>query len=206
MSTTWLPNFIDELPVLKFIDPLGAFLTGNLSPEPVEYTFKDVVKQSGHACPTIAGAYGLVLTAMKQLYPNETPVRGQISVRCPDTAESGSMGPLSQAISFLTGAAAENGFKGLAGRFVRRGLLSFSGENNPDPAFHFTRLDTNQRVSLVYRPELIPGDPSMGQLLQKILSDQASPEEEQRFGALWQERVRFALEKEENRKELFQVV
>ncbi len=205
MEQNWLPDYINVLPTMKFIDYLGAFLNGIIDPEPVEYTFADVVKQSGHACPSIAGAYGIVYEALAVLYPNEIPVRGEIAVVCPESPESGAMGPISQAITYLTGACANNGFQGLAGQFNRTGLLSFNGEEWGSP-FTFTRTDTNKSVAVTYRSSRIPGDPIMGSLMQKSLSGMASSQELQAFGNLWQERVRFILEKEENRKVLFEVV
>lgn len=199
MQKNWLPDYIDQLPTLKFLDPLGALLTGTIDPAPVEYHFADVVKQSGHACPTIAGAYGLVLEAMADLYgDDEVPVRGQIAVVCPQSPTEGAMGPLSQAISYLTGAAAENGFQGLGGQHVRRGLLSFSGQQTP---FLFSRLDNGRKTALAYHAERIPGDPQMGALMQKTLSGQASDEERARFGELWQQRVHYVLT---HREELFE--
>ncbi len=206
MGQNWLPDFIEKLPTIKFIDRLGALLTGNSDPEPVEYHFKDVVKQSGHACPTIAGAYGIVYEAMESLYPNgEIPVRGEIRVDCPETQTSGSMGPLSQAISYLTGACAENGFNGLAGRFQRSGLLRFTGEPSGTP-FRFTRVDTNKSVEVYYHSNKIPGDPAMGMLMQKVISGSATVNEQKAFGMMFQNRVRYVLESKENRRELFEVI
>jgi len=207
MGQNWLPDYLDVLPKLRFLDPLGAFLTGNAEPEAVEYSFQDVVKLSGHSCPTIAGAYGIVVEAMAALYDEqETPVRGQIQVECPETATSGAMGPLSQAITYLTGACAENGFYGLAGQFQRSGLLSFNQKTRDESPFIFTRTDTGKSVGVFYHAHKIPGDPKMGELMQKSLGGAATPEELKEFGRLWQERVRYVLEKAENRKELFEVV
>jgi len=205
MEQNWLPDYIDVLPTIELIDHLGAFLNGISDPEPVEYSFADVVKQSGHACPSIAGAYGIVYEALAALYPNEIPVRGEIAVVCPESQDSGAMGPISQAITYLTGACADNGFHGLAGQFDRTGLLSFNGEEWGAP-FKFTRTDTNKSVTVTYHSNRIPGDPIIGTLMQKALSGMASPQEKKAFGTMWQERVRYVLEKEENRKVLFEVV
>ncbi len=206
MGQNWLPDNIERVPTIEFIDNLGALLTGNSDPSPVEYSFKDVIKQSGHACPTIAGAYGIVYEAMEVLYPNdEIPVRGEIRVECPESPTSGSMGPLSQAISYLTGACAENGFHGFAGRFQRSSLLTFSGKERGAP-YTFTRIDNGKTVEVYYHSYKIPGDPAMGMLMQKALSGNASVAEFAAFGSLFQERVRYVLENKENRKQLFEVI
>ena len=205
MTKTWLPDYSDKIPTIKFIDPLGIFLTGKVDAEPVEYGFDDVVKQSGHSCPTIAGAYGLVYEAMSYLYEDgEIPVRGMIGVECPGSPEEGGMGPLSQAIGYLTGACAENGFQGLAGNFVRRGLLTFNGRDMSQSGFKFTRQDTKATVTLRYNSGLIPGDPNMGPLMQKALYGEATDDELREFGRLWQQRVAYVLVNEENRKSLFE--
>ncbi len=207
MKSNWLPDYLESIPRLKFVDYLGALLTGTLDPGPVEYTFEDVIKQSGHACPTIAGAYGIVLEGMSVLYSaEEIPVRGGIKVVCPETPSTGAMGPLSQAISYLTGASGENGFHGLGGQHQRKGLLTFSGQPRKESPFVFTRLDTGKSVGVFYHAEKIPSNPQMGELMQKTLSGSATSVEAIEFGQMWQERVKFVLADESNRKKLFQIV
>ncbi len=66
--------------------------------------FKDVVKLSGHSCPTVAGAYLMTIYSLKKLYENELPVRGEIKVELRDSKSSGITGVLANVASFLTGA------------------------------------------------------------------------------------------------------
>src|SRR5512141_150315 len=81
---------------------LGAFSAGPAAPAgrpafspeggsagTFAYTFSDLVKLAGHACPTMAGAWLSCQSALRALYPGETPVRGQISVTVYGDAEEG---------------------------------------------------------------------------------------------------------------------
>lgn len=56
----------------------------------------------------------------------------------------------------VTGAANAGGFKGLAGRFGRQGLLRFGVPMTGD--IRFTRLDTGRSVELAHRHRLERGD------------------------------------------------
>lgn len=88
----------------------------------------------------------------------------------------------------LTGAAAENGFKGLGGRYARHHLLHFDADSNLD-AIAFRRRDSEARVMVSLDLSRVPADPSMSPLLAAILHGQATANDEARFGQLWQERV-----------------
>ena len=57
---------------------LGAF---SKSVGILTYGFRDVVKLTGHACPTTAGAYLCCRKALKEFYPDKIPARGDISVK-----------------------------------------------------------------------------------------------------------------------------
>jgi hypothetical protein len=66
MTTQSAPLFPLE-PAITLYDPLGELLGAG---EGVfTYTFDDAVKLSGHACPTVAGAFLLVKVALDRLYP-----------------------------------------------------------------------------------------------------------------------------------------
>jgi hypothetical protein len=106
-----------------FAETLGAFKQIDAV---VDYTFIDVVKLAGHVCPATAGAYLCCQKALKQLYPDEIPVRGDITVTIHGQPHEGVYGVISQIFSFLTGAAPDTGFKGLGPRFRRKDLLKFS--------------------------------------------------------------------------------
>jgi hypothetical protein len=86
----------------------------------------------------------------------------------------------------LTGAAGEGGFKGIAGRFARRGLLAFGAPIATD--LRFTRLDSGAAVEID-----LPRADAMGEdlrgLLRGALSPRASQAERAGFAAAWQRRV-----------------
>lgn len=189
----WLPDYLGQVPALQLLDPLGAFLTGNPDPRPVSYRFADAVKLSGHCCPTVAGAWTLLLTALPRLYPETTPVRGDIAIDAPGSAEEGALGPFTQVLSYVTGACADNGFHGLGGRFRRTGLLRFRGHGSLADPFVFSRRDSGAEVALRYDPSVLPDAPGLGELLALALRGDPTPEQLAALGRLWQGRVRALL-------------
>lgn len=175
-------------PTITFYDPLGELL--GAGDGYYEYSFDDAVKLAGHACPTVAGAFVMTLRAIEELYGGQTPQRGDIRIEVSGNASTGSTGPFTQILTLLSGAAAENGFHGLNGRFVRQGLLGFSNteETGPTSAI-FHRISNNTQVKLAYNPSSIPADPEMMELMKSILSGTADTETRQRFRTLWRTRV-----------------
>jgi hypothetical protein len=91
-------------------------------------------------------------------------------------------------VSLITGAAAEGGFKGLAGQFQRQNLLRFAAEIPLE--LRFSRLDTRRTVDVACDTSTIAAAPEMAGLLRQCLHDPDDAASRQRFGALWQERVR----------------
>ncbi len=118
-------------PTITFYDPLGELL--GAGDGYYEYSFDDAVKLAGHACPTVAGAFVMAMRAMEELYGEQTPQRGDIRVEVSGSATTGSTGPFTQILTLLTGAAAENGFQGLNGKYVRQGLLGFNNAEAVGP-------------------------------------------------------------------------
>ena len=96
-------DFLKEVKPIRFKEPLAETL-GAFKEEDaiIEYTFIDVVKMAGHACPTVAGAYLSCQTALEKLYCDATPVRGEISVTVYGEPDEGVYGVMSQVFSFLT--------------------------------------------------------------------------------------------------------
>lgn len=172
-------------PSIIFFDPLAELL--GVGDGFFHYTFDDVVKLSGHACPTVAGAFLMAIHAMHALYGDETPRRGDIRVIVPGPVEEGVNGPVSQVFTLLTGAAATNGFKGLGGQYARCGLMDFASD--PTGLFSFQRTDSGESVTVSYDPSGIPPDPDMGPLLQRIFQDDRDPAARQQFRELWRKRV-----------------
>ncbi len=177
-------------PSITLHDPLAELLgAGNGQ---FTYTFLDAVKLSGHACPTVAGAFLMAVHGVKALFGDEMPVRGQIRVTVPGPVSAGVNGPISQVLTLITGAAADNGFHGLNGHHVRSGLMDFAKEGSG--AFRFQRMDNEQLISIGYNPSAIPSDPEMNVLMKQVMQGQADAEGKKRFGELWRARVVSILE------------
>lgn len=190
-ETRWQQEFYAGIEPIKMRDPLASFL-GAIEPDGVlVYRFEDAVKLAGHSCPAVATAYKMTAKALERLYPRETPVRGEINVVIPGSPGDGALGPMSQVISLITGAAAENGFKGLAGHFRRAERMKF--QEKGDGAFIFQRSDTGKTVAITPHLDLLPRDDRMQALLPKILNGKGLPEEREEFIKGWQGNVRRVL-------------
>jgi len=180
------PNFFDEVETITLQDPLSAVL-GTFEQGLVTFNYLDVVKAAGHSCPTVGGAYLMTLKALKALYPNETPVRGNIKVAFSEQQDEGVAGVIGNVISHITGATDKSGFKGLNGKFARHSLMDFGV--GVSASARFSRVDTGASVEVFYNPNVVPPLPDMQPLMQKVMSGSAEPEDIKAFGIFWQERV-----------------
>ncbi|HUW29143.1 MAG TPA: hypothetical protein VMV97_11095 [Sulfuriferula sp.] len=181
------PDFFDAVPRIRLRDPLAAFL-GAVGDGVIDYSYLDAVKLAGHSCPTVASAYWLTRQALLALYGESMPERGAVRVEFAADVSAGVTGVIANVVSMLTGAAADGGFKGLAGRFERRGLLSFHSEVPLE--IRFTRLDGGGQVDAAANLGRVAAAPETSALMQRCLAGTATVDEAQHFGALWQDRVR----------------
>lgn len=184
------PEFFDAAPRITVRDPLAKFL-GAASDGVIEYGYADVVKLTGHSCPTVASAYLMTRRALRTLYRDALPVRGEIRVALRDDRAAGATGVIANVASFLTGATHDTGFKGIGGHFDRRNLLTFDVPITGQ--LRFTRIDSDAGVSVSAQLNRIPVDPRAALLLPKCLNGVASAEETAVFQWLWQGRVRTLL-------------
>ncbi len=180
------PEFFARIPAITLRDPLAELL-GAAEGGLIEYRFADAVKLAGHSCPTVAGAWLMTVRALRALYGDQLPERGNIAVALRESLDGGVAGVIGSVVGLLTGAAGAGGFKGLGGRYSRRNLLQFAVAGSGSVAF--TRLDTNATVDCTLRLEMVPADPRLGSLLGAILDGTANPDDTRQFGNLWQERV-----------------
>lgn len=181
------PEFFAQIPTITLRDPLAELL-GAAEGGLIEYSFTDAVKLAGHSCPTVAGAWLMSVRALRTLYGSDTPVRGNIAVTLHESLDSGVAGVIASVASLLTGAAGDGGFKGLGGQHARRGLLQFGAAEVV--GMRFRRLDTGAAVDCVFRPQRVPADPMLGELLPGIVNGTANLTETRRVGKLWQDRVK----------------
>lgn len=197
------PAFFDDVPRLAVRDPLAAFL-GAAEDGVLEYRYADAVRLAGHSCPTVASAYVLGCRALAALYPDTLPERGGVSIRFAQEADEGVAGVIASVLTLLTGAAQEGGFKGIAGRFVRRELQHF-GAGQP-LALRFTRPDDGRCVDAEADLSRVPPEPDMAALMGRCVQGMADADERRRFGELWQQRVARILLEHWNDDEVFRIV
>ena len=154
----------------------------------IEYHYADAVRLAGHSCPTVAGAWLSACAALRHLYPDSLPERGEISVYLDNTERAGVTGVIGQVLTLVTGAAAGNGFHGLGGRYVRQDLLHYA-QHDPG-SIRFRRNDTGAEVDVEIDAGGVPSDPMQRTLMQLVMSGQANAAQRREFGRLWQDRVR----------------
>ena len=189
-------NFMNDVPTIKLREPLAGMLGAFEDSDDIfEYSFIDTVKMAGHSCPTVSAVYIGCMNTLKELYHDSVPVRGEISVTVYGDAEEGVYGVIAQVFSFITGASAETGFKGLGPKFNRKDLLKFSLEFQDPHAmcFEFGRLDNENKVLLKINHGGLPSigikEERMRELLNKTLMAAAGKEEIREFQELWTEKV-----------------
>lgn len=182
------PDFYELAPVIQTRDPFAALL-GAARDGLLEYHYLDAVRLAGHSCPTVAGAYLIGRAALRALYPDEPAERGSIAVHMPAPEHEGTTGVMAQVLTLLTGAAADNGFHGIQGRYRRMGLLSFASQREGE-AICFKRLDTGASVAVELDVSLVPGDPAQSGRLAAILQNRADDTVRSAFAEAWQARVR----------------
>lgn len=199
MTQEHFPSFFNQAPTITVQDALADFL-GAAENGILTYHYTDAVRLCGHSCPTVAGAYLMVIKGLKALYGEELPQRGDIEAFMQGERDEGTTGVTASVVQLLTGAAPETGFGGVgpAGRFARRHLLSFgAGEINGTLALR--RRDTGKTVAVSLNAALQPFAPQMRDIMPKAVSGSASADELKQFGELWQERVRaFLIDQADN--------
>lgn len=182
------PDFYEQAPVVRTHDPFAEML-GAAQDGMLEYHYVDAVRLAGHSCPTVAGAFLMGRAALAALYPDEPAERGRIAVHMPAPEQEGTTGVMAQVLTLLTGAASDNGFHGIQGRFKRKGLLSFADRHEGE-AITFTRLDTGASVAVSLNVSPVPGDPAQGARMAAVLQDRADDSQRVAFANAWQDRVR----------------
>lgn len=198
-----LPDFFDQAPTLTVRDPLAQFL-GAAEQGVMTYHYADAVRLAGHSCPTVAGTWLMVIAGLRALYgEGELPVRGQIQVFLADAADAGATGVIATVAQLLTGAAAETGFHGIGGRFSRQNLLAY--EQPVRGVLGLRRMDTGRAVQVALDASVVPWPDEMRRVMPLAASGQADAAQLQRFGELWQGRVRSMLTEHASNPQMIQV-
>lgn len=162
---------------IEIHEPFAEYLEA--SQDEVNFSIRliDVVRLAGHTCRAVSSAYLLVEYAKKNLFPSQPLIRGQLRVRISGEGPHGSLGPISQVISYITGAWGATGFPGFeGGRFSRRNLLTYDPQL-PASYYEFERIDTGQKLRLRIKHENVP-----------------AALEGERFQSVWRKQVLYLLE------------
>jgi len=141
-------------------DPLASHLMGGEDESHFSLRLIDAVRLSGHACRSVTSAFLIAMAAKQALFGEKPLERGLVSIRVAGPEPTGALGPMSQVLSYITGAWGPTGFGGLQGKFSRKNLLIFDAEIRSGD-FEFTRIDTGQKVVVRAHTENIPpGQPN----------------------------------------------
>lgn len=187
MATMHTPAFFDAAPTITVVDPLAEAL-GAAEGGVIEYRYVDAVKLAGHSCPTVAGAWLMTRAALAQLYRDQLPRRGEVRVEMRQQQDEGVAGVIASIAQLVTGAAGEGGFKGLAGRYARQGLLRFGVAMTGE--IRFTRLDTGASIALAHRMQAAPRPQDLTEKMQQAFGPWADDAARQAFAQTWQDWVR----------------
>ena len=205
-ETRFKQDFFDDVETISVKDPLSYALGVMEDGEPMVFTYKDAIKMAGHSCAAVSGAYKITAKALKALYGDELPVRGDIKITVKGKPTDLAYGPMSQVMTLITGASTETGFQGLGGgRYGRYRLLSFDGDNFEPNTFIFERRDTGKKVKVVFNQQPLPENPRMGMVAGPALSGAASDEVREEFFSIWQGKVRMILLDDDKYPGLFTV-
>jgi hypothetical protein len=183
------PDFFADAPTVSLHDPLAVFLGASKSGL-LTYAYADAVKLAGHSCPTVAGAYLMVRRGLAYLYGDGIPERGSVEVYLRDPRDQGTTGVIAAIATLLTGAAPETGLGGIGARhrFARRDLLHF--DTPIDGLMALRRGDNGRGVILDLDTTVVPPAHEMQLLFPQVVKELADENEQARFAALWQDRVR----------------
>ncbi|WP_436900523.1 hypothetical protein [Halovenus halobia] len=181
---------------IRIHDPVAETLAVLEPGEPFVVTYEDLVKAAGHSCPTASGAYRIAQLGLDALYPDDQPVRSEIEVLAAGPRDDATYGVMSRLISYVTGAAQEDGFGGLAGGYGDRHDMLMFDAFEPDsaaPTFRFRRTDTGETVEVTYHVSEVPdGGPALSHL-QQIIDGTASEDDRELFADVWRGRVQSVL-------------
>lgn len=195
--TNWRIDYENVTPI-RIRDPVAEALTVLEPSEPFVITYADVVKAAGHSCPTASGAYRIAQLGLDALYPDDTPVRGEIEVTAGGPKDDPTYGVMSRIVSYVTGAAEEDGFGGLAGGYGgRQNTLYFDAFESDGPTFAFTRTNTDESVRVTYHVANVPAAGHATQYLQKLIDGTATPAERDAFSEAWHGRIERVLTDDE---------
>ncbi|OGU35305.1 MAG: hypothetical protein A2068_12270 [Ignavibacteria bacterium GWB2_35_6b] len=141
-------NILENVPSIKVIDKkAAAFGSVEEGKEPVfEISLKDIGLYFGYITPPVAESYIMTMKALKVLYPDQLPERGQIRVAAQSETD------FMLTASYITGARPYYFVKG----FVNSDLVVDTAIRNDDGyAIYFQRKDNGKTVAALFNRKLI---------------------------------------------------
>lgn len=181
-------EYFNEVPKISLYDPLSHVL-GSFEDGIIDFYYEEIAKVTGHSCPTVASSYIAVMLALKHLYKDALPTRGDIKVFIKKAKSEDTAGVLALVASTITGALDEGGFKGLGGRFARNNRLVFGADILGN--IEFLRIDTNEKVTLQISLNNLPNDPNLSIYFPKAINFEKEGLE--LFWEAWHSRVKQVL-------------
>jgi len=178
------PDYYNEVEHIRLKDELSRFL-GSSEEGIIDISYLEIVKMAGHSCVLVCGTYLMALKGLQALFGTEPARRGEIKVELRESMQEGNTGASAQVLSNITGATLDSGFRGINGKYNRRGLLFFGADIQSN--VRFTRLDTNRSVEVSYSPAKVVNP---GAVMQSALGPDATEESKKTFPKRWQEMVK----------------
>jgi hypothetical protein len=196
-ETNWNIDYEASEPI-RIRDPVAEALAVLEPGEPFVISYRDVITEAGHSCPTASGAFRITQQGLAALYPDEYPVRSEIEVTMGGPKSDPTYGVMSRIVSFITGAAEEDGFGGLSGGHGgRTNLLEFGDLDGDGPTVELERTDTGEAVRVTYHVGEVPGAGPATQHLEKLIAGTATAAERSAFAEAWHARVETVLTDDE---------
>lgn len=211
----WIQDHVLDVPDIEMYEPFFDLFGQREPGRVVDYTYEEAVKLVGHSCGATSSAWEIAKKAFEILYPDETPVRGEIMVYAPGAEDEWNIGVIGEVITYITGAAPKTGFSGAefgngAGPFpgdpvyVRRNKMVYTEEPvgtwPPNGmVWRFGRIDTGAQACIRFNyvgPTGIqpPAGPDWVALGAKVASGMATPEEVEQYTTWWNDRVEYVFD------------
>lgn len=199
-DSVWLTDeILAQKPIMmrdKFLELVGV------TKKPIPYTYEEVVKFTGQSDGATAGAWMMAVMALETLYPDSTPVRGNIKIYAPGPGNEGHMGVFGEIFTYITGAQTEIGFSGVnfGDKYAKSNLMIYPDQPSGVPfnkvEWVWERLDTGKKVGVVFNLALIEPKvtPEWEALGKKIVDGLATQEEIAQHTAYWQSRAPYVFE------------
>lgn len=188
-TATWRRSYDDVAPI-ELRDPLAEVLGVLPDGEPFRVGYADAVRMAGHSCPAAAGAFRIAQQGLDALYPDALPVRSDVAVDVGAPRDAHPAGVIARIVSFVTGAAGPDGFRGLADGFGgRNGLLTYGERQGEGLRIAFQRLDTGEAVEVAYFLGDVPDTGQAKAHVPAILAGEATRAQRDEFEAAWHARV-----------------